>query len=118
MVLKLSYAIVSMGVVRVTATTASAARLHLQREKLRVLSSFIAAVLVLRRGGHMLRSFVNRHYAAKCNMTWSEGLSVLLPIEFCQALALWILWGCNAALCAHHNVMERQTRMRRRYHSD
>ena len=61
LVLKLSYAILSMGVGRVTATTASAARLHLQREKLRVLSSFVAAVLVLRRGGHMLRSFVNRH---------------------------------------------------------
>ena len=73
-VLKLSYAILSMSVVRVTATVASAARLHRQREKLRVLSSFVAAVLVLRRGGHMLCLSSIANNAAKYSMAWSARL--------------------------------------------
>ena len=62
LLLKLSYAILSMGVVRVTATILLAAQARRQQEKLRMLSSFVAAVLALRRGGHMLCSFVNRQY--------------------------------------------------------
>ena len=62
LLLKLSYAILSMGVVRVTATILLAAQARRQQEKLRILSSFVAAVLALRRGSHILCSFVNRQY--------------------------------------------------------